>query len=128
MTGPYQTGDVYKCSLSKRINGNGCSKLNLGIVLQNTSDFYYSSPTNTVLKCNRGTEVWRMCSDLIFLKANVSKQPGDMCKTEVGLPYQSFHISNGLCTFLRVCFTTYFTACFLIRVAHVMLVRCSLEV
>lgn len=30
--GPYQTGDVYKCSLSKRANGNGCSKLNLGTV------------------------------------------------------------------------------------------------
>lgn len=32
MNGPYQTGDIYKCSLSKRTNGNGCSKLNLGIV------------------------------------------------------------------------------------------------
>uniref|UniRef100_A0A8D3E0C3 Integrin, alpha 11a n=1 Tax=Scophthalmus maximus TaxID=52904 RepID=A0A8D3E0C3_SCOMX len=31
MNGPYQTGDVYKCSLSKRTNSNGCAKLNLGI-------------------------------------------------------------------------------------------------
>ncbi|XP_037547485.1 integrin alpha-11a [Nematolebias whitei] len=39
MTGPYQTGDVYKCSLSKRINGNGCTKLNLGkISLTNVSE------------------------------------------------------------------------------------------
>ncbi|KAG7221759.1 hypothetical protein INR49_029142 [Caranx melampygus] len=39
MNGPYQTGDVYKCSLSKRINGNGCSKLNLGrISLTNVSE------------------------------------------------------------------------------------------
>lgn len=37
MNGPYQTGDVYKCSLSKRTNGNGCSKLNLGIVSLNTT-------------------------------------------------------------------------------------------
>lgn len=39
MNGPYQTGDVYKCSLSRRTNGNGCSKLNLGIVSQNTFFF-----------------------------------------------------------------------------------------
>uniref|UniRef100_A0AAX7SPG3 VWFA domain-containing protein n=1 Tax=Astatotilapia calliptera TaxID=8154 RepID=A0AAX7SPG3_ASTCA len=32
MNGAYQTGDVYKCSLSKRTNGNGCAKLNLGAV------------------------------------------------------------------------------------------------
>ncbi|XP_074522322.1 integrin alpha-11-like [Halichoeres trimaculatus] len=39
MNGPYQTGDVYKCSLSRRINGNGCSKLNLGrISLTNVSE------------------------------------------------------------------------------------------
>uniref|UniRef100_A0A3Q1B3R5 VWFA domain-containing protein n=1 Tax=Amphiprion ocellaris TaxID=80972 RepID=A0A3Q1B3R5_AMPOC len=39
MNGPYQTGDVYKCSLSKRTNGNGCSKLNLGrISLTNVSE------------------------------------------------------------------------------------------
>uniref|UniRef100_A0A673BAN4 VWFA domain-containing protein n=1 Tax=Sphaeramia orbicularis TaxID=375764 RepID=A0A673BAN4_9TELE len=39
MNGPYQTGDIYKCSLSKRINGNGCSKLNLGrISLTNVSE------------------------------------------------------------------------------------------
>uniref|UniRef100_H3CVZ9 Integrin, alpha 11a n=1 Tax=Tetraodon nigroviridis TaxID=99883 RepID=H3CVZ9_TETNG len=34
MNGPYQTGDVYKCSLNRR--NNGCSKLNLGTVSQNT--------------------------------------------------------------------------------------------
>ena len=34
MNGPYQTGDIYKCSLSKRPNSNSCSKLNLGIVSQ----------------------------------------------------------------------------------------------
>lgn len=39
MNGAYQTGDVYKCSLSKRTNGNGCAKLNLGAVLQNTPRF-----------------------------------------------------------------------------------------
>ncbi|XP_033844801.2 integrin alpha-11a [Periophthalmus magnuspinnatus] len=39
MNGPYQTGDVYKCSLNKRINGNGCTKLNLGrISLTNVSE------------------------------------------------------------------------------------------
>ncbi|KAM9409913.1 integrin alpha-11a [Pholidichthys leucotaenia] len=39
MNGPYQTGDVYKCSLSKRTNNNGCSKLNLGrISLTNVSE------------------------------------------------------------------------------------------
>uniref|UniRef100_A0A668A1Y6 Integrin, alpha 11a n=1 Tax=Myripristis murdjan TaxID=586833 RepID=A0A668A1Y6_9TELE len=39
MNGPYQTGDIYKCSLSKRTNGNGCSKLNLGrISLTNVSE------------------------------------------------------------------------------------------
>ncbi|KAM9860747.1 integrin alpha-11a isoform 2-T2 [Aulostomus maculatus] len=39
MNGPYQTGDVYKCSLSKRTNGNGCTKLNLGrISLTNVSE------------------------------------------------------------------------------------------
>ncbi|XP_034736538.1 integrin alpha-11a isoform X1 [Etheostoma cragini] len=39
MNGPYQTGDVYKCSLSTRTNGNGCSKLNLGrISLTNVSE------------------------------------------------------------------------------------------
>nr|XP_020461334.1 integrin alpha-11 isoform X1 [Monopterus albus] len=39
MNGPYQTGDIYKCSLSKRNNGNGCSKLNLGrISLTNVSE------------------------------------------------------------------------------------------
>ncbi|KAA8595943.1 hypothetical protein FQN60_011234 [Etheostoma spectabile] len=39
MNGPYQTGDVYKCSLSRRTNGNGCSKLNLGrISLTNVSE------------------------------------------------------------------------------------------
>uniref|UniRef100_A0A665UVX2 VWFA domain-containing protein n=1 Tax=Echeneis naucrates TaxID=173247 RepID=A0A665UVX2_ECHNA len=39
MNGPYQTGDVYKCSLSKRTNGNSCSKLNLGrISLTNVSE------------------------------------------------------------------------------------------
>lgn len=32
MNGAYQTGDVYKCSLTKRTNGNGCTKLNLGKV------------------------------------------------------------------------------------------------
>uniref|UniRef100_A0A3Q2ZCJ4 Integrin, alpha 11a n=1 Tax=Kryptolebias marmoratus TaxID=37003 RepID=A0A3Q2ZCJ4_KRYMA len=38
-TGPYQTGDVYKCSLSKQTNGNGCMKLNLGkISLTNVSE------------------------------------------------------------------------------------------
>uniref|UniRef100_A0A673B933 VWFA domain-containing protein n=1 Tax=Sphaeramia orbicularis TaxID=375764 RepID=A0A673B933_9TELE len=41
MNGPYQTGDIYKCSLSKRINGNGCSKLNLGKVLQNDSMLWW---------------------------------------------------------------------------------------
>lgn len=39
MNGPYQTGDVYKCSLNRRMNGNGCSKLNLGTVSQNTVQF-----------------------------------------------------------------------------------------
>ncbi|XP_014895642.1 integrin alpha-11a isoform X1 [Poecilia latipinna] len=39
MTGSYQTGDVYKCALSKRTNGNSCSKLNLGkISLTNVSE------------------------------------------------------------------------------------------
>ncbi|TKS69570.1 Integrin alpha-11 [Collichthys lucidus] len=39
MNGPYQTGDVYKCSLNRRTNGNGCSKLNLGrISLTNVSE------------------------------------------------------------------------------------------
>uniref|UniRef100_A0A7N8XYV3 Integrin, alpha 11a n=1 Tax=Mastacembelus armatus TaxID=205130 RepID=A0A7N8XYV3_9TELE len=39
MNGPYQTGDIYKCPLSKRTNGNGCSKLNLGrISLTNVSE------------------------------------------------------------------------------------------
>ncbi|XP_068175204.1 integrin alpha-11a [Antennarius striatus] len=39
MNGPYQTGDVYKCSLKRRINGNGCTKLNLGrISLTNVSE------------------------------------------------------------------------------------------
>uniref|UniRef100_A0A8D3C9U4 Integrin, alpha 11a n=1 Tax=Scophthalmus maximus TaxID=52904 RepID=A0A8D3C9U4_SCOMX len=39
MNGPYQTGDVYKCSLSKRTNSNGCAKLNLGrISLTNVSE------------------------------------------------------------------------------------------
>uniref|UniRef100_A0A671VBV6 Integrin, alpha 11a n=1 Tax=Sparus aurata TaxID=8175 RepID=A0A671VBV6_SPAAU len=39
MNGPYQTGDVYKCSLNRRMNGNGCSKLNLGrISLTNVSE------------------------------------------------------------------------------------------
>uniref|UniRef100_A0A3P9LL28 Integrin subunit alpha 11 n=1 Tax=Oryzias latipes TaxID=8090 RepID=A0A3P9LL28_ORYLA len=39
MNGPYQTGDIYKCSLSKRTNGSGCSKLNLGrISLTNVSE------------------------------------------------------------------------------------------
>uniref|UniRef100_A0A669BBQ4 Integrin, alpha 11a n=1 Tax=Oreochromis niloticus TaxID=8128 RepID=A0A669BBQ4_ORENI len=39
MNGAYQTGDVYKCSLSKRTNGNGCAKLNLGrISLTNVSE------------------------------------------------------------------------------------------
>ncbi|XP_077444136.1 integrin alpha-11a isoform X1 [Stigmatopora argus] len=39
MTGAYQTGDVYKCSLTKRTNGNGCTKLNLGkISLTNVSE------------------------------------------------------------------------------------------
>ncbi|CAF99889.1 unnamed protein product, partial [Tetraodon nigroviridis] len=37
MNGPYQTGDVYKCSLNRR--NNGCSKLNLGkISLTNVSE------------------------------------------------------------------------------------------
>lgn len=39
MNGPYQTGDVYKCSLHSRVNGNGCTKLNLGrISLTNVSE------------------------------------------------------------------------------------------
>uniref|UniRef100_A0A3B5MT66 Integrin, alpha 11a n=1 Tax=Xiphophorus couchianus TaxID=32473 RepID=A0A3B5MT66_9TELE len=39
MTGSYQTGDVYKCALNKRTNGNSCSKLNLGkISLTNVSE------------------------------------------------------------------------------------------
>ncbi|KAM9826242.1 integrin alpha-11a isoform X1 [Syngnathus typhle] len=39
MNGVYQTGDVYKCSLTKRTNGNGCTKLNLGrISLTNVSE------------------------------------------------------------------------------------------
>lgn len=39
MNGPYQTGDIYKCSLNKRINGNSCTKLNLGrISLTNVSE------------------------------------------------------------------------------------------
>ncbi|XP_033972599.1 integrin alpha-11a [Trematomus bernacchii] len=39
MNGPYQTGDIYKCSLSRRTKGNGCSKLNLGrISLTNVSE------------------------------------------------------------------------------------------
>ncbi|XP_063736644.1 integrin alpha-11a isoform X1 [Eleginops maclovinus] len=39
MNGPYQTGDIYKCSMSRRTNGNGCSKLNLGrISLTNVSE------------------------------------------------------------------------------------------
>ncbi|XP_075875483.1 integrin alpha-11a [Nelusetta ayraudi] len=39
MNGPYQTGDVYKCSLRGRNNGNSCSKLNLGrISLTNVSE------------------------------------------------------------------------------------------
>uniref|UniRef100_A0A3P9NLI1 Integrin, alpha 11a n=1 Tax=Poecilia reticulata TaxID=8081 RepID=A0A3P9NLI1_POERE len=39
MTGSHQTGDVYKCALSKRTNGNSCSKLNLGkISLTNVSE------------------------------------------------------------------------------------------
>ncbi|XP_031704505.1 integrin alpha-11a [Anarrhichthys ocellatus] len=39
MNGPYQTGDIYKCSVSRRTNGNGCSKLNLGrISLTNVSE------------------------------------------------------------------------------------------
>ncbi|XP_051919013.1 integrin alpha-11a isoform X1 [Hippocampus zosterae] len=39
MNGAYQTGDVYKCSLTKRTNGNGCTKLNLGrISLTNVSE------------------------------------------------------------------------------------------
>ncbi|KAM6942884.1 integrin alpha-11a isoform 2-T2 [Xenentodon cancila] len=38
MNGPYQTGDVYKCSVT-RTNGNPCSKLNLGrISLTNVSE------------------------------------------------------------------------------------------
>uniref|UniRef100_A0A8C5BGX0 Integrin, alpha 11a n=1 Tax=Gadus morhua TaxID=8049 RepID=A0A8C5BGX0_GADMO len=39
MNGPYQTGDIYKCPLSKKNNGNSCSKLNLGrISLTNVSE------------------------------------------------------------------------------------------
>ncbi|XP_061671329.1 integrin alpha-11a isoform X3 [Syngnathoides biaculeatus] len=39
MNGAYQTGDIYKCSLTKRTNGNGCTKLNLGrISLTNVSE------------------------------------------------------------------------------------------
>uniref|UniRef100_A0A8C6WUI4 Integrin, alpha 11a n=1 Tax=Neogobius melanostomus TaxID=47308 RepID=A0A8C6WUI4_9GOBI len=39
MNGPYQTGDVFKCSLNQRVNGNGCTKLNLGrISLTNVSE------------------------------------------------------------------------------------------
>uniref|UniRef100_A0AAQ4RI06 Integrin, alpha 11a n=1 Tax=Gasterosteus aculeatus aculeatus TaxID=481459 RepID=A0AAQ4RI06_GASAC len=39
MNGNHQTGDIYKCSLSRRTNGNGCSKLNLGrISLTNVSE------------------------------------------------------------------------------------------
>jgi len=59
MNGPYQTGDVYKCSLSKRINGNGCSKLNLGTVLQNTTQFlpqhWKMHALHTVTETIRGT-------------------------------------------------------------------------
>lgn len=36
MNGPYQTGDIYKCPLTKKNNGNGCSKLNLGTVSQHS--------------------------------------------------------------------------------------------
>uniref|UniRef100_A0A7N6ABQ3 VWFA domain-containing protein n=1 Tax=Anabas testudineus TaxID=64144 RepID=A0A7N6ABQ3_ANATE len=50
MNGPYQTGDVYKCSLSKRTNGNGCSKLNLGIVSLNTTQLLLTV-TVTILAC-----------------------------------------------------------------------------
>lgn len=42
MNGAYQTGDVYKCLLSKRTNGNGCAKLNLGAVLKTPLHFYKS--------------------------------------------------------------------------------------
>uniref|UniRef100_A0A3Q3VN57 VWFA domain-containing protein n=1 Tax=Mola mola TaxID=94237 RepID=A0A3Q3VN57_MOLML len=38
MNGPYQTGDIYKCSLNRRNNGFGCSKLNLRISLTNVSE------------------------------------------------------------------------------------------
>lgn len=50
MNGPYQTGDVYKCSLSRRTNGNGCSKLNLGIVSQNTTQCFTSESQHTLHK------------------------------------------------------------------------------
>lgn len=39
MNGPYQTGDVYKCSINRR--NNGCSKLNLGThTSQTTAQFF----------------------------------------------------------------------------------------
>lgn len=57
MNGPYQTGDVYKCSLSRRTNGNGCSKLNLGIVSQNTTQFL---PENH--KIHYAQRQWHECT------------------------------------------------------------------
>lgn len=83
MNGPYQTGDVYKCSLSKRTNSNGCSKLNLGIVLPL---IFYQRITMCLF-------VFYMClyvSMLFYM--SLSHHLGDMCETEVWGPYQSFHI------------------------------------
>lgn len=128
MNGPYQTGDVYKCSLNRRTNGNGCSKLNLGIVSQNTTRKSQHS-WHTVAVTVRNVQHLHECVCVYYyvficLLLCLSKHHSDMCETEVWVPYQSFHI---LLFFLKmvyvhfhVCYTTHLTTCFFIWVAHLL--------
>lgn len=129
MNGPYQTGDVYKCSLSKRINGNGCSKLNLGIVSQNTTQLLHTVTVTILIVQHLDICVYTCLYACVLVCMCLSKHHGGMCETEMWLQYQSLHILlffNGLCLFPYVSYTTHL-ACFFTYNICVVLVRWAMK-
>uniref|UniRef100_A0A4W6F859 Integrin, alpha 11a n=1 Tax=Lates calcarifer TaxID=8187 RepID=A0A4W6F859_LATCA len=80
MNGPYQTGDVYKCSLSKRTNSNGCSKLNLGrISLTNVSERKDKMRLGMTLTSNRKDNSFVACGPLWSYECGSSYYSTGIC-------------------------------------------------
>ncbi|KAF7649229.1 hypothetical protein LDENG_00144830 [Lucifuga dentata] len=80
INGQNHTGDVYKCSLSKRTNGNGCSKLNLGkISLTNVSEQKDKMRLGMTLTSNPKDNSFVACGPLWSYKCGSSLYSTGIC-------------------------------------------------